>query len=172
MEQQMPESTSTREILQQIIDENPGIRYREILRMTGLANGVLSYHLGALEKSDQVRASRESRMTRYYPPRVSDKESEVLKYVRHEPIKDILLFIFENEHCTFDEIVEHACRAPSTISSHLKRLKEDGIISIRYGEYHLYRVTDKELVADVLSKYRPSYADRIVDSFAETMEEL
>lgn len=137
-----------------------------------MANGVLAYHLAVLEKSERVRADRQSRMTRYYPPRVSDSESVVLKYVRHEPVRDILLFIFENEHCTFNEIVEHFQKAPSTISSHLKRLRQDGIISIRYGEYQLYRIADPELFSEVLSKYRPTRVDKIVDSFADTMEEL
>jgi predicted transcriptional regulator len=31
------------------IFENPGIRYREILKLTGISNGVLEYHLKILE---------------------------------------------------------------------------------------------------------------------------
>ena len=170
--EQTAENTDIRSVLLQMIDKNPGIRYRELLRMTGLVNGVLTYHLTALEKSDRIRADRESRMTRFYPPSVSEKESAVLKFVRHEPIRDILLFIFENENCTFSEIVEHSQKAQSTISSHLKRLRDDGIISVRYGEYQLYRVSDKELVADVLSKFRPGLFDRVVDGFADAVEEL
>jgi DNA-binding transcriptional ArsR family regulator len=74
--------------------------------------------------------------------------------------------------CTFSEIVEHTGRAPSTISLHLKRLREGGIVITRYGEYRLYRLADRELVADVLSKYRPSFVDRMIDSYAETVQEL
>jgi predicted transcriptional regulator len=170
--EQISKSSEPRSLILSLSDANPGIRYRELLRVTGFANGVLSYHLATLEKSDQIRADRNSRMTRYYPPRVSDRESVVLKYFRHRPVRDILLFVFENELCTFSEIVEHSKKAPSTISSHLKRLKDDGIISIRYGEYQLYKVTDAELISDVLSKYRPSFVDSVVDSFADTVEEL
>jgi DNA-binding transcriptional ArsR family regulator len=82
------------------------------------------------------------------------------------------LFIFEHENCTFNEVVEHSQKAPSTISPHLKRLREDNIISVRYGEYQLYRITDRDLVSEVISKYRPSYIDKVVDGFADTMEEL
>lgn len=158
-------------LLQRIL-QNPGIRYRELMRLTGLANGVLAYHLSSLERSDLVRVDRRSRMTRYYPLSVSDDESAVLKYIRHEPVRKILLFIFDHELCTFSEIVEYTGKAPSTISLHLKRLKEDGIIVVRYGEYHLYRLADRELVANVLSKYRPGFVDRMVDSYAETVQEL
>jgi predicted transcriptional regulator len=162
----------TRTMLLRRIEENPGIRYRELLRMTGLVNGVLTYHLAALEKTDVIKVDRESRMTRYYPVSVSDSESAILKFVRHEPVRQIVLFILDKELCTFNEIVDHTKKAPSTVSSHLKRLKEAGIVSVRYGEYQLFRLAAKDLVAEVLSKYRASFTDRIVDSYAEMVEEL
>jgi DNA-binding transcriptional ArsR family regulator len=162
----------TRTILLRHIEEHPGIRYRELLRMTSLANGVLTYHLAALEKTDVIKVDRQSRMTRYYPVSVSDGESAILKFVRHEPVRQIVLFILDHELCTFNEIVEHTKKAPSTVSSHLKRLKEAGIVSVRYGEYQLYRLAAKDLIAEVLSKYRASFADRVVDNYAEMIEEL
>jgi len=162
----------TRVVLLRQIEENPGIRYRELLRLTGLVNGVLTYHLAALEKADAVKVDRQARMTRYYPLSVSDGESAILKHVRHEPVKEIMLFILDHSMCTFGEIVDHVNKAPSTVSSHLKRLKEAGIVSVRYGEYQLYSLANKDLVYDVLSKYQASLADRIVDNYAEMVQEL
>jgi len=162
----------SRTMLLRCIEENPGIRYRELLRMTGLVNGVLTYHLAALEKTDVVKVERQSRMTRYYPVNVSDSDSGILKFVRHDPVRQIVLFILDHELCTFNEIVDHTKKAPSTVSSHLKRMKEAGIISVRYGEYQLYRLAQKDLIADVLSKYRASFADRVVDNYAGLVEEL
>jgi predicted transcriptional regulator len=161
-----------RMILLRGIEENPGIRYRELLRLTGLVNGVLTYHLAALEKTDVVKVDRQSRMTRYYPVSVSDSESAILNFVRHEPVRQIVLFILDHELCNFSEIVDHTKKAPSTVSSHLKRLKEAGIVSVRYGKYQLYRLAAKDVVAEVLSKYRASFADRVVDNYAEMVEEL
>jgi predicted transcriptional regulator len=165
-------SIDIKAILLKHIEENPGIRYRELLRMADLVNGVLTYHLAALEKSDVIKVDRQSRMTRYYPVSMPDNESAVLKFVRHEPVRQIVLFILKSDICTFNEIVEHTQKAPSTVSSHLKRLKEAGIISVKYGEYQLYKLADKELVAEVLSKYKASFADRVVDNYAEMVEEL
>lgn len=162
----------TKAMLLRQIEENPGIRYRELLRMTGLVNGVLTYHLSALEKADVIKVDRQSRMTRYYPVSISDTESAILKFVRHEPVSQIVLFLLDHDTCTFSEIVDHTKKAPSTVSSHLKRLKGAGIISVRYGEYHLYRLAEKDLVAEVLSKYRASFADRVVDNYAELVQEL
>ncbi len=172
VEGQTVQVADIREALLRHIEENPGIRYRELLRLTGLVNGVLTYHLSALEKSDAIRVDRQSRMTRYYPLSVSDKESVILKYVRHEPVRKILFFILENSMCTFSEIVEHTKKAPSTVSSHLKRMREDGVVLVRYGECQLYSLADRDLVYDVLSKYQSSLSDRIIDNYAEMVEEL
>ena len=170
MEQAIEVDTKT--MLLRSIEENPGIRYRELLRMTGLANGVLTYHLAAFEKTDVVKVDRQARITRYYPASVSDNESAILKFVRHDPVRQIVLYILDHDLCTFNEIVSYTRKAPSTVSSHLKRLKEAGIVSIRYGEYQLYRLAEKDRVAEVLSKYRASFADKIVDNYAEMVEEL
>ncbi|MDQ6864928.1 MAG: winged helix-turn-helix transcriptional regulator, partial [Thermoproteota archaeon] len=65
-------------ILKQI-DSSPGIRYRELLRLTGLTNGGLEYHLKILEKSHKVKVDRhDGRRTRYYPLNISADESHIL----------------------------------------------------------------------------------------------
>jgi DNA-binding transcriptional ArsR family regulator len=171
---QVTESAAdTRVLLMKNIEQTPGIRYRELLRLTGLVNGVLSYHLSALERTNLIKVNRESRITRYYPVNVSDKESAILKFVRREPIRQILLFILEHDMCTFNEIVDHTGKAPSTVSSHLKRLRGAGIILIRHGEYRqLYRIVENDLIGEVLSKYTASFTDKVVDNYTEMLEEL
>jgi len=163
----------TKVLLMRHIEQAPGIRYRELLRLMGLVNGVLTHHLAALEKANVIKVYRESRITRYYPVSISDKESAVLKFVRHQPIREILLFILENEMCTFNEIVDHTGKAPSTVSSHLKRLKDAGIVSVRHGQYYkLYRIVEGDLIAEVFSKYTVSFVDKVVDNYTEMLEEL
>ncbi len=167
------ETTDTKVLILNHIEQTPGIRYRELLRLTGFVNGVLTYHLAALEKANLIKVDRQSRVTRYYPANISDNHSSILRFIRHEPIREILIFILEHEMCTFQEIVEHTAKAPSTISTHLKRLKEARIISVRRGEHlQLYQVVRGELVAEVLSRYMPSFVDKVVDNCAEMLEEL
>jgi predicted transcriptional regulator len=36
--------------------KQPGIRYRELLRLSGLSNGVLTYHIANLEKFGRIIA--------------------------------------------------------------------------------------------------------------------
>jgi predicted transcriptional regulator len=44
-----PTIADAKDLLLNHIEQAPGIRYRELLRLTGFVNGVLTYHLAALE---------------------------------------------------------------------------------------------------------------------------
>jgi len=165
--------TDSKVLLLKYIEQTPGIRYRELLRLTGFVNGVLTYHLAALEKANMIKVDRQSRVTRYYPVNISDNHSSILKVIRQEPIREILVFILEHEMCTFQEIVKQTGKAPSTVSTHLKRLKEANIVSVRRGEHlQLYQVVKGELVTEVFSKYIPRFVDKVVDNYTEMLEEL
>ena len=66
------------------IAKTPGVRYRELLRLTRLTNGVLSYHLKILEESRSIKVNREGiKMTRYYPKNIKTKEFHVIAYTRN-----------------------------------------------------------------------------------------
>ena len=45
-------------LLMEIIQNNPGIQFREIMRMSGLKNGVLSHYLKKFEKNGVVKVMR------------------------------------------------------------------------------------------------------------------
>jgi DNA-binding transcriptional ArsR family regulator len=166
-------TADTKVLLLEHIEKKPGIRYRELFRFTGPINGVLSYHLTTLERSKMTKINRQTRITRYYPVNISDNESAILKFIRHESTREILLFNLKQEMCTFNEIVEHTGKAASTVSSHLKRLKETRIVLVRHGENHqLYRLLERDLVAEVISKYTTGFVDKVVDNYSDMVQAL
>ena len=162
-----------RDILEHIY-KTPGIRYKELLRLTRLKNGVLSYHLTILEKLNKIRIDRHNnRVTRYYIVNISKEDSDIIGCFRNRVTRKIAIFILQHDSCIFNEIVDHINKAPSTVSWHLKRLRDAGIISVTSGEKHqLYRVVDGEVVANILYKYKESFVDKVVDNYTEIMEEL
>ncbi len=164
----------TKTIILMRINNNPGIRYKELLRLTGLANGTLEYHLKILERLHKVTVERHAgRRARYYPICIPTDESQILGYLRNNVARQIVIFILEHDFCTFNEVVEHIKRAASTASWHLKRLSEAGVISVTYGqEYHLYRVTNSKLVKEVLYKYEESFTDKIANQYYEIFGEV
>ena len=87
---------STQDKIVKYVNEIPGIRYRELLRMTGLSNGVLSYHLRCLDNSGRILVNRvNNRITRYFSYDVSYHESYVIGLLRQETTRKIILYILE-----------------------------------------------------------------------------
>jgi predicted transcriptional regulator len=128
-----------------------------------------------LEKSGQVQVSRHSnnRVTRYFVANISKQDSNIISCLRSRVTRNIMIFVLQNEFCTFNEIVEHVRKAPSTISWHIKRLKQAGLLRVIYGsDSLLYSVTEKDLVDKVLSKYKEMFTERVIDDYTEMVDKL
>jgi predicted transcriptional regulator len=166
---QLSESQSN---ILRVISQNPGIRYRELARQTGFVNGVLTYHLTILEQIGYTNKFRHNNITRYYPLNIPTHELNIISHLRVQSEKDMILFILEHDFCSFSEIVEYSKKAPSTISWHLKRLCQDGIVAVHSGEYNLYRIIDKKLVNQMLHKYKATTTDKIINNLVDISEEL
>jgi predicted transcriptional regulator len=165
---------NTQSKLLKCINEHPGIRYRELSRLTELSNGVLTYHLSFLDKMHKLKIDRNNnnKITRYYPNNIPIEETSIIGYIRNNTARQIILFILQHDSCTFNEIIECTKKAPSTISWHLKRLKDAGIISVLYSQYQIYKVTNRELICDILHKYKQTFTDIVVNNYTDIIEEL
>lgn len=157
----------TKTIILTHIGKYPGIRYRELLRATGLTNGTLEYHLKMLEKSNSITVERcDGRRARYFLICIPADETQILGYIRNDVARQIVFYVLGHDLCTFKEILGHTKKAPSTASWHLKRLTEAGLIMITYGqEYQLYKVVNRKLVKEVLSKYEETFIDQVVNGY-------
>ncbi len=147
-------SDESKIILLKHINKSPGIRYRELQRATGFANGVLAYHLNILEKSKRIKVIRYHirKSTRYYPLNTTAKESRLMEYLRRTTTRKILLFLLTHDQCTFDDIMQHTKKVRSTISWHLSWLRKAGIISVRSGVHQTYGLRNRDLVAILINK--------------------
>jgi predicted transcriptional regulator len=156
------------------IRKSPGTRYRELLRLSGLTNGALEYHLKILEKTQQIMVDRQNgRRPRYFPLDMEAEEARIMGHIRNKSSRQIVLFILEHNLCTFGEILEYMKKAPSTISWHLKRLVEIDVISIIHGqELQLYKISNTKLVSSVLSKYKDNLSDKVADEYYEMFGQI
>jgi predicted transcriptional regulator len=153
-------------ILKQI-GETPGIRYRELVRSTGLSNGTLEYHLRILERTHKVKVDiSDGKRGRYYPIDILANESNIIGFIRNNVSRQIVTFILEHELCTFGEILEHIKKAPSTLSWHLKRLSKAAVISVTYGkQYQFYQVLNSKFVQEILYKYGESFKEQVANGY-------
>jgi predicted transcriptional regulator len=157
------------------ICKSPGIRYRELIRLSGISNGVLSYHLNKLEKTGEIRAERHSnnRVSRYFVANIPKEDSDVIGCFRSKVTRNIISYVLENEFCTFSEIVDLVGKAPSTVSWHIKRLRETGILGTYNGNDRLlYNIIDKVMVQRIFSEYRETLVDRIIENYTDIIDRL
>jgi predicted transcriptional regulator len=112
-------------------------------------------------------------VTRYFIANIPKKDSDIIGCFRSKVIRNIVFFVLKNEFCTFNEIVDHVEKAPSTISWYIKRLREAGILSTNYGnDRFIYSITDKLIVNRVLLEYKESFTDRIIENYTDIIDKL
>ena len=162
------------------IDKIPGIRYRQLLRLTNSSNGTLSYHLAQLEQSKRIMASRKKGVTRYYPAHISAEISKIIGCIRNPASRQIIAILLKNNGSTLSELTTLTEKAPSTVSWHLHRLVNAGVViknSVSdskvtiYGS-KFYHVSDKPMVEEVMSKYVETSIDRLINDYSELIDEL
>jgi len=156
-----------------IIEKNPGIKFREIMRETGLKNGVLSYHARKLEENGSVKIERKLGETRFYPLFVTTEESLVISSLRRDTQKYILLSLLDGKSVSFSEIVQKVKKAPSTVSTFLAKLVEDGLVEVKIIELKkVYFLKNPDMVHEIIKRYSPVLLERSAYNFADTFSNL
>jgi predicted transcriptional regulator len=168
------------EIRQQIyryIEKNPGVHLRKISRELGLAMGNTQYHLQMLEKDGRIRTRRATLYRHYYPVGILYKHDEViLQFLRQETTRDILVRLLENPAgMTQSEIIQFKNLSAPTISWHMSRLVESGLV-VRMKEGKTVRYTiAKDLIegmTKLLRAYHPTVWNKLAGRLAELFFEL
>lgn len=147
------EKNHKKNYLLRIINGLPGIRYRELLRITDFTNGTLSYHLSVLERNSNIKIIRKenSNITRYYPASVPSEEIMIRGFLKIKTTREIILMLDKKKCCTFNEMVSNLNKAPSTTSWNLKRLLDSQILirkkEINFFQYQIKNPLDvKEVI--------------------------
>ena len=156
-----------------IIKKNPGIQFREIMRTTGLKNGVLSHHLGKLERDGVVKAHRGPRQVRFYPLEITEYDSKIIKALRRSTPREIISSLILNEKLEFQAIVKNVERSPSTVSLYLSQLVADNVVLVKLeGRKKTYSIKDRFAVDKLIEEYHPTMVDKQAESFADTFTSL
>ena len=154
--------------IQQIIEQNPGIQFREIMRFSGLKNGVLSHYLGKLEKNGIIKASRGPRQVRFYPPQITEDESKVIKALRKQTPRDLLLALVKEDGLEFAQLVKEVKKSPSTVSLYLSQIVEDGLVEIKFVELKKrYHIQVRDLIDKLIEDYRPGLLEKPTSGFED-----
>ena len=161
------------ELILKTIERNPGIRFREIMDELGLKNGTLSHHLQKLEQQSVLRVERTPRVARFYPLSVKDEEIPIIKRLRQETPRRILLLLLDVDEVNFSEMFLRIKRSPGTTSLYVTELVDDGIIKDRFENgKRFFSLPDKDTVNKLISKYHPDLMDKTTENYSDVIASL
>jgi predicted transcriptional regulator len=155
----------TRKEIFEHVQANPGVHFSQLKRDLNMETGLLQHHLRTLEEYDVLTSEDHQGKRRLFVARELDEEERaILSSLRYETTRHILLFLIEESEARNRAIAEDLGVAPATVSWHVSRLVEEGIVSkVRDGRTTRYTVTDEELTMGLLVRYQESFVDRAVD---------
>ena len=159
--------------IKEIIEKNPGIQFREIMRTSGLKNGVLSHYLGKLEKNGFIKVMRGPRQTRFYPPKISNEESIIIKALRKQTPRDLLLALIKEDGLEFRNLVKEVKKSPSTVSLYLSQIVQDGLVEIKLEKLHKrYYIKSRQLIDQLIEDYKPKLLEKPTSGFEDIFNSL
>ena len=113
------------------IKKTPGVSYNEIVRETGLSNGVISHYLIKLMESGEVEKEGIKR-GKYFLKNIPKKDRKMIILLRNNTNNDIFKLLIKNFDSntisTQNEISKKVKKSASTISVSLKDLQRNNII--------------------------------------------
>ncbi len=164
------EDPGTRDRVLSVIKETPGIHFREIARRLDLPMGAVEYHIHQLLKRDLIVARSEGRYKRYYAEgKHGSEEKRQLSYLRKAHPRSIIIHLMLKPGSRHRDLKDALSLTGSTLTFHLQRLVADGVVIEKDdGGTKRFYVVDPKGISASLIKYKGSFMDDLVESFADT----
>jgi DNA-binding transcriptional ArsR family regulator len=147
------------------VEDSPGIYLSALEERTDGSLSSLRYHLRILESEGLITTEKVRGKRRYFPVERDPADPELVAALDDPATEAILTTLAEEGPASGGDISEALDRDPSTISHHLSRLEDDGlVVRERDGRAVVNRLSDTAAVAlreDALAsgEDRPAVAD-------------
>ena len=152
-----------RENVMDLVEKIPGVSYNEIVRETGLSNGVISHYLIKLMESGEVEKEGIKR-GKYFLKNIPKKDRKMITLLRNNTNNDIFKLLIknfnDNQIFNQNEISKEVNKSASTISVSLKDLQRNNIIervimneSSKISSDIGFKILNGKLSANNLVKY-------------------
>lgn len=159
-----PDLESRRRIYR-LVEDNPGIHFRDVLGRLDYAQGTVQYHLRRLADEGLIEVADDGKYTRYYPAaEFSEADRAVMAALRRTYSRRIIAYLLSEGPLTTSELADRVEKAPSTVSWHLSKLDEAGLVEReRRGVSVDYSLADPDRARYLYTVYHGSFTDRLVD---------
>ena len=149
-------ASTIRNTLYSLIRSRPGISFVELLQETEISRGTLTYHLTLMRISGKIVPLADHGITGYFENsgKYDQNEQKVLKYLRQDTDRQILFALAHRPLMSRRDFENVLGVSGPTISWHMKRLIDDGLLSIRKdGRFSRYDLSER--TRSCLEKYKP-----------------
>ena len=141
-----------RERLYDFIKSCPGTCFSEVIKKTGLNRGTVRYHMEVLETQNMIESYKANGKIRYFQNSFTyeEKDKAVIAALKNDMDQRIILEILNGQCSTNETLVEKMGISASTISWHIKHLKEQGIVRADTEEHHTTYSIDSDYLNSIL----------------------
>ncbi|HVL49412.1 MAG TPA: ArsR family transcriptional regulator [Candidatus Thermoplasmatota archaeon] len=159
----------TRRAIYDYIKTTPGAHLRKVHRAVGLPFGQVLYHLNYMERNELIVVKKDGKFNRYFVKHlIGRKEKDIISVLRHDVPRRVSILLLFQPRLTHKEILQYVEISPSTLSFHLSKMVEVGVVGRENrGRESYYWLTDEKLTAKVLIMHRESFNSDVVDRFAD-----
>ena len=141
-----------------IVLKNPGIHLSKIAESLNISVQLADYHLSLLQKDEKIRIIKDEKgyFKRYYlkEKQINIDEKKIIDAIRKKTPLRIVLLILKKPGIQHKDIMKELNIPSSTLSYHITRLEEEGIIVTHpYGREKGYKLFDEKEIIRILKKY-------------------
>ncbi len=155
-----------------VIETTPGIHLRELQRVLDMPLSTLDYHLDYMTRKRIIFSETKRNIKRFYAKLLDTEDRKVLAALRQQRMRQIVLTVLARKKAKFKFLAERLGLPSSTLSYYLKYLVDKNIlVKEKVGYENLYMVKDEDRVAKVLTAYKSSFLDKLVDRALNTWME-
>lgn len=123
----------TRRKIYNFILKYPGLHLRELSRKMNAPKSTMEYHLNRLKKQGSIIINPDGKYRRYFvAQKIDEREKQIINVLRQKIPRSIILFLIAYPYSSRGLISKKLKRNPSTISFHLKKLCDMGILESFY----------------------------------------
>ena len=178
----MPKNlTSNHEIVLDKITKLPGLRFYELKKETGFANGTLQHHVNSLIKIKKITAHYDNAIPRYFVPDVDETSKVLIQRLSQNTTSKIIKLLLKKECQTFAQLVKYTKKSPGTVSLYKNKMVEDKIIIGSTDDCKAcknkamkikYRLSDPEKVRALVLEYGKTSLSKSADNLADVFLSL
>ena len=119
-----------RDQIYKLIIKSPGIHIRKISKELRLSNSTIIYHLNCLQKNELIVEKKENGYSHFFCSKTKkgNDETKLIQAIRQKTRLQIILFLLVSFCSSNLEISKNLEKDYKTVTFHLKKLEEMGII--------------------------------------------